>query len=513
MSDKVIFKFDEVSKQFFGIKAVKGVSLELREGRVLGLVGENGAGKSTLMNIIGGVVPHDSGGMTFRGQDYRPRDPSEASRAGIGFIHQELNLFTNLSIAENIFMELFPRRRGLPLIDRGALARKTRELLSSLEIDFPPFTKVEGLVPGERQLVEIAKALSTDANVIIFDEPTTSLTSKETERLFAIIRKLRSEGRAIVYISHILGDVQNIADDIAILRDGALIATGPKADFPINKMISQMIGRDFESSFPVKHPKAPGAEVLGVESFSQPGIVRDINLSVRGGEIVGVFGLMGSGRTELARMIFGLDSYEEGRVLVKGEPLPPASPALAIRKGIAFITENRREEGLLMNVSIFDNIGLVSLRDFVRRFGGIVDVKRLGGAVDKVGQELKIKAGSYKRQNAKSLSGGNQQKVVIGKWLLARPELLIMDEPTRGIDVGAKFEVYTIMNDLASKGTGILFISSEIEELMGICDRIVVMSRGEIQREFPRGEFSQERIMRSAFRQDDVSAAKGEESV
>jgi ribose transport system ATP-binding protein len=507
MRDKAIFKFESINKQFFGIKAVKDVTLELYEGRVLGLVGENGAGKSTLMNMMGGVIPHDSGIMTFDGSDYRPRDPSEASRAGIGFIHQELNLFTNLSIAENVFMELFPRRRGLPLIDRSALAQRTKDLLSSLDIDFPPFTKVESLVPGERQLVEIAKALSTNARVIIFDEPTTSLTSKETERLFAIIRKLRADGKSIVYISHILGDVQNISDDIAILRDGALIATGPKAEFPINKMISLMIGRDFESSFPEKTSRPSESEVLRVESFSQTGIVRNINIRVRGGEIVGIFGLMGSGRTELARMIFGLDSYEEGRIEVRGRRLKPRDPAAAIRQGIAFITENRREEGLLMNVSIFDNLGLVSLRDFVRRFGGIIDVRRLGAAVEKIGQELKIKAASYRRQNAKSLSGGNQQKVVIGKWLMARPELLIMDEPTRGIDVGAKFEVYSIMNDLASRGTGVLFISSEVEELMGICDRIIVMSRGEIMRDFARGEFSQERIMRSAFRQDDIAAA------
>ncbi len=507
MSTEILFKFENIKKQFFGVYALNGVTLELKSGTILGLVGENGAGKSTLMNILGGVISPDSGTMTLAGKEYRPHDPSEASWAGIGFIHQELNLFTNLSIAENIFIEDFPRKKGLPLIDRHILVSRTKELLVALDLNASPATKVESLVPGERQLVEIAKALSTDAKIIIFDEPTTSLTAKESEFLFELIRKLRSDGKSIVYISHILADVQALADDIAVLRDGTLVASGPIREFPVDTIISQMIGRT--SIHFTRKSETPGTfEALRVEALSQKGIAKNISLSVNEGEIVGIFGLMGSGRTELARMIFGLDTFETGTVLVRGKALLQGDPAAAIALGMAFITENRREEGLLMNVSIADNIALVSLGDFSRRVFGMLDNKRLQPEVARVGKELKIKASSFTRQNAKSLSGGNQQKVVIGKWLLARPEVLIMDEPTRGIDVGAKFEVYTIMDSLAAKGTGILCISSEIEELMGICDRIIVMSRGEIINQFCRQDFSQERIMRSAFRQENRAAVE-----
>jgi ribose transport system ATP-binding protein len=501
MEGKTIFEVVGIGKRFFGIRALNDVSLAIRPGTVLGLVGENGAGKSTLMNIASGVVAPDEGSMVLEGRPYRPRDPNEASRAGIGFIHQELNLFTNLSIAENIFIESFPRGRRLPFIDQRRLAESTRSLLASLDMHFSPSTKVESLAPGERQLVEIAKALSYDSRILIFDEPTTSLTAKETEGLFALIRRLRLQGKAIVYISHILGDVSAIADDIAVLRDGELVASGPVAGFPVDRMIPLMIGKDFAHIFPEKTSRPSTEKILRIEGLSQPGIVRDISIEVHKGEVVGVFGLMGSGRTETARMIFGLDQYESGAVFMGDSIVPHKDPVAAIRLGMAFVTENRREEGLLMNLSISDNMGLVSLGKFLRRIGGVVHRRRLHEAVRKVGAELRIKCGSYEMQNAKSLSGGNQQKVVIGKWLMSRPRALIMDEPTRGIDVGSKYEVYSLMNDLASRGTGILFISSEIEELIGICDRIIVMSRGEIIMVFPREGFNREHIMRAAFRQ------------
>ncbi len=315
------------------------------------------------------------------------------------------------------------------------------------------------------------------------------------------MQRLRAKGVSIVYISHILGDVVNLADDIAVLRDGALVAQGPVAEFPIPKMITAMVGRDFNSIFPDRTCVPSQEDALKVEGLSQAGIVKDIDLSVRKGEVVGVFGLMGSGRTELARMIFGLDEYETGSVYVGDLPLRKNEPADAIRSGIGFVTENRREEGLLMPVSISENIGLVSLTKYASGPLGLVDRRAMYEAAGSAASELKVKAGSLEKQNVKSLSGGNQQKVVIAKWILANPSVLIMDEPTRGIDVAAKFEVYTIMNDLASKGTGVLFISSEIEELMGVADRIVVMSRGEIIRSFAREEFNQEDIMRAAFRQ------------
>lgn len=500
--ENVEFRIEAVEKTFFGVKALKGVSLTLQPGRVLGLIGENGAGKSTLMNILGGVHYPDGGRMFLDGKPYAPRDPREATAAGIGFIHQELNLFTNLSVCENVFIDAFPRRG--PFVDRRRMASRTAELLAELDLEVAPNAIVETLSPGERQLVEIAKVLATNARIIIFDEPTTSLTARETARLFDAIRRLRERGAAIVYISHILADVVELADRIAVLRDGALVAEGPIAEFPVPRMISAMVGRDLHSAFPERGGRPSVEEALRVEGLSQAGIVRDVSVSLRKGEILGVFGLMGSGRTEFARMVFGLDSYQAGTVLVDSAPLPPGDPRIAIQRGLAFVTENRREEGLLMSVSISDNIGLVSLRDFAAKATGLIDFKRMRTAAAAAADELKIKADSYERRNAKSLSGGNQQKVVIAKWMLARPKVLIMDEPTRGIDVGAKYEVYSIMGDMASQGTGVLFISSEVEELMGVCDRILVMSRGEMVRTFERADFSQERIMKAAFRQEEL---------
>ena len=497
-----VFEFKEIEKTFFGIKALKGVSLTLKPANILGLIGQNGAGKSTLMNVMGGVIRPESGCMLLDGAPYEPREPRDAVAAGIGFIHQELNLFTNLSVEENIFIDNFPRSGLSPFFNRAAIRSKTTELLKELELDVLPRTIVETLSPGERQLVEIAKALASDARIIIFDEPTTSLTARETERLFALIQRLRTKGVSIVYISHILGDVVNLVDDIAVLRDGALVAQGPVEEFSIPKMITAMVGRDINSIFPNRTCAFSQECALRVERLSQKGIVKDISLTVHKGEVVGVFGLMGSGRTELARMIFGLDEYDAGAVYVGEVPLKKNDPTDAIQKGIGFVTENRREEGLLLPVSISENIGLVSLNKYASGPLGLVDHKAMYKAAGSAASELKVKAGSLEKQSVKSLSGGNQQKVVIAKWIMANPSVLIMDEPTRGIDVGTKFEVYTIINDLASKGTGVLFISSEIEELMGVADRIVVMSRGEIVHSFTREEFNQEDIMRAAFRQN-----------
>jgi ABC-type sugar transport system ATPase subunit len=496
-----IFEFCNIEKTFFGIKALKGVSLSLAPGKTLGLIGQNGAGKSTLMNVMGGVVRPESGCMLLDGKLYEPWEPRDAVKAGIGFIHQELNLFTNLTVEENIFIDNFPRRGLSPFISKSEIRTRTAKLLKELELDISPRAIVESLSPGERQLVEIAKALSSDARIIIFDEPTTSLTARETERLFSLMRHLRTKGVSLVYISHILGDVVNLADDIAVLRDGALVAQGPVVDFSIPRMITAMVGRDFDNIFPDRKNKPSLEPALRIEGLSQTGIVKDIDLVVRKGEVVGVFGLMGSGRTELARMIFGLDRYETGLVFVGDNQLRKNEPPDAIRSGIGFVTENRREEGLLMPISISENIGLVSLDKYTAGPLGFVDRKAMYTAAGSAASELKVKAGSLEKQSVKSLSGGNQQKVVIAKWVLSGPSVLIMDEPTRGIDVAAKFEVYTIMNDLAVKGTGVLFISSEIEELIGVADRIVVMSRGEIIRSFSREEFNQEDIMRAAFRQ------------
>jgi len=498
----IAFVFKHISKRFFGVHALKQVSFELERGKILGLVGENGAGKSTLMNIMGGVLQPEVGTLLLRGETYRPLSPLDASCAGIEFVHQELNLFTNLTVAENISINSFPCMRRTPFINKRTMHQACRKLLESLNLDIAPTMLVENLSPGERQLVEIAKALSTDADILLFDEPTTSLTAKDTENLFSLLRHLRDAGKSIIYISHILADVQKLVDDVVILRDGEVMGGGPIGDFPIKRMINLMVGREINHLFPEKTPYATDTVILESQNISEPGIVRDISIKVHAGEIVGMFGLMGSGRTEFARMLFGVDSYHEGEVLVQGKPLPRHKPEQSIRNGMAFITENRREEGLLMDYPIIENIGLVSLPDYCAKVSRLVDSKRLFRRANEVGTSLKLKCNNLKLQKVKSLSGGNQQKVVIGKWLLKDPSLLILDEPTRGIDVGAKYEVYLIMERLASEGSGILFISSEVEELIAMCDRIIVWSQGEIMREFVRDEFSQESIMRIAFRQE-----------
>jgi ABC-type sugar transport system ATPase subunit len=497
-----ILRFVEISKSFFGVPVLKKISLSVGKGSVLGLVGENGAGKSTLMNLLGGVHPLDEGAMELDGKPYAPRSARDANSAGIAFIHQELNLFTNLSIAENIWIDGFPTMGRLPILNRRAMIAQTRRFLEAVELNVSPDTLVEKLSPGERQLVEIAKALSVDARIIIFDEPTTSLTARETERLFRIIERLRSDGATMIYISHILGDVKRLADEVAVLRDGELVSHGPAADYSIGRMISMMVGRSIEQLYP-EHTSTPGNRpVLEVENVCKRGIVEAISFTLHEGEVLGVFGLMGSGRTELARILFGLDQGELGQIRVGEKSYTRVSPRASIDEGMAFVTENRREEGLLMDISIAENLGLVALPRFA---AGAYAPVRNGAYLERIGnvsESLRIRASNV-QQPVKTLSGGNQQKTVIGKWLMADPKVLIIDEPTRGVDVGAKFEIYSIIGELAAKGTAVLFISSELEELMGVCDRVLVMGNGEILADFPRAEFDRERILRAAFRENE----------
>ncbi len=509
--DQPVLVVEGVSKEFFGVPVLRDVSLSLGAGRVLGLVGENGAGKSTLMNVLGGIFPPDGGSMRLEGSPYRPRGPRDAAALGVTFIHQELNVFSNLSITDNLFLTSYPRLGPLPLLARRASRARTRALLREVGLDRSPDTLVETLAPGERQLVEIAKALSTDAKVVIFDEPTTSLTARETERLFALLRRLQERGTAIIYISHILGDVRRVADEILVLRDGALVGSGPVEEFPADRMISLMVGRSLEQLYPDRRA-VPGEKlVLDVRSVTQPGVVADVSLQVREGEVVGLFGLMGAGRTELARMIFGLDPYSSGSVTIDGDAVPARNPRAAIRRGAAFVTEDRRDEGLFMDFPVVDNLAMVALPRFSRRPFGVVDTRSLLAAAREVGVSLRLKATSLERQPARSLSGGNQQKAVLGKWLLSNPRLFILDEPTRGIDVGAKHEVYTVVDDLAARGAGVLVISSELDELQGICDRILVMRRGEVRGEFDQRAFDAERILRTAFGEPARGEASEEE--
>lgn len=495
-----MIEFHHIEKSFFGVKVLKGVSFAVKPGQTVGIVGENGAGKSTLMNILGGNLPADSGEMRLNGQLYAPKSPRAAEHARVAFIHQELNLFANLSIAENLFVGGFPRQTAwLPLIDRRKIRERTSELLRELNLSYSPDTLIERLSAGERQLVEIAKALAFDARLIIFDEPTTSLTTRETERLFAIMGRLRERGISMLYISHSLGDVMKLCDEIVVLRDGAVVGNEPTSQFTLERMVSLMVGREITQLFPKRETRPTDAVALDVRGVSQPSVARDITFQVRRGEILGVSGLMGSGRSELARILFGLDPCADGDIRLNGELLNALTPRERIRRGLAFLTEDRRAEGLCMEAAIADNVALVALPRFVRTLFRFVSQKDSRAAVTSIREAVKLTTSARDAQAVKTLSGGNQQKVVLAKWLLNEPQVFILDEPTRGIDVGAKHEVYRLINDLAARGAGVLMISSEVEELIGMCDRILVMRRGEIRDTIAPHEFDRERILRAAL--------------
>ncbi|MGE0132898.1 MAG: sugar ABC transporter ATP-binding protein [Blastocatellales bacterium] len=502
-----ILQFEKIEKSFYGVRVLRGVSFALEEGHILGLVGENGAGKSTLMNILGGVMPFDAGRMLLGGEEYSPRNPSAARARGVAFIHQELNLFTNLSVAENIFITDFPKWRvaGVPLINRREMKARTRSLLKSLDLSVAPEALVEYLSPGERQLVEVAKAMSIEAKIIILDEPTTSLTARETARLFTLLERLRAQGVSMIYISHNLGDALRLCDDVVVLRDGEVAGAGRKSEFTEERMIALMVGRTLDQLFPERPERVDAASqeiALEVNGLLQRGVLEGISFRLRKGEVLGVAGLMGAGRTELARALFGLYPIEQGEVLINGKPAP-ATPRGRIQNGMAFLTEDRRAEGLMMEAGVAENIALAALPSFLQRGArpvtGLLNQAEIESAIDRVAQSVRIRGAADMRQAVKTLSGGNQQKVVLARWLLDKPSVFILDEPTRGVDVGAKSEIYRIINDLAEGGAGVLMISSEIEELIGMCDRILVMAAGRITDCVERAEFDRERIMRSAL--------------
>jgi ribose transport system ATP-binding protein len=489
-----LLQVENVSKAFSGIPVLRGVSLALAPGRVLGIVGENGAGKSTLMNVLGGVVAPDAGQVRLAGIAYRPRGPAEAMAAGVAYVHQELNLLPNLSVAENLFLARLPRRRLL--VDRKHLEERTRERLLAVGLDVSPWACVGDLGPGARQLVEIARALAAEARVVILDEPTTSLAAPEAERLFALVRRLRDDGRGLVYVSHALGDVLRLADDVLVLRDGEVVASAPAASFDEPKLITLMVGRDVDTVFPERPSPPPGDPALEVERLGRKGSFHDVSLAVRRGEVVGLAGLMGAGRSEVLRAIFGLDHPDSGEVRVHGRPLRPG-PREAIARGVALVTEDRREDGLVLDASVAFNLALASLASHAR--GGWIDRRALARALVAQAEAVRLEAPARLGRPARTLSGGNQQKVVLGKWLLGRPSVVLLDEPTRGIDIGAKQHVYRLVVDLAGAGTAVLLVSSEIEELLGLADRVLVLRRGSVVDELPRPEFDRERILAAAL--------------
>jgi ribose transport system ATP-binding protein len=501
MTSEPILRIHGIHKSFFGVPVLREVSMALWNGEVLGLVGENGAGKSTLMNILGGVLPADSGRIELAGAPWNPGSPADARNAGIGFVHQELSLFPNLTVAENVMIGQLPvlRRSGIPLLDRRRLRKEALGALGEVGLTLDPATPLAALSPGERQLVEIARVLRGNARIVIFDEPTTSLTHREREHMFGIIGRLRQGGMAIIYISHNLADVLRLCDRIVVLRDGEVVGEGPAAAWTERDMIPLMVGRKLEQQYP-PHTSIPGEEkVLEVTGLSSPGLLGDVSFCLRRGEILGVAGLLGAGRTELARALFGLDSLATGGIILQGREVSRGGVQERLDGGMGFVTEDRREEGLLADASVSDNIALAAAPLFARRFAGFEDRRSLLAAVRGAAGETGIKPAALEHTRARTLSGGNQQKVVIAKWLLRKPSVLILDEPTRGIDVGARHEIIRLIDSLAARGTAVIFISSEIEELIATCDRIVVMRFGEIATLFGRDEFDRERILRSAL--------------
>ncbi len=496
MTEKNILVLKEINKGFFGAKVLHEVDLEVREGEILGLVGENGAGKSTLMNILGGVLPQDSGSMELRGQPFSPANPKEADKAGIAFIHQELSLFSNLTVAENMFIDNLPTGL-LGAVQFEKMRTKAREYIDQFGVHTTPDTKVETLSMGIRQTIEITKALIKNAEIIIFDEPTTSLSQIEKDNLFKIIAQLKQQGVTIIYISHILEDVFALCDRIAVLRDGYMIGMSTKDQLVKSQVIKMMVGREMSQVYPTVE-KSIGEVVYSVRNISRGELVHDISFDLHKGEIVGLFGLMGAGRTELVRCLFGVDSIDSGEIAFKGKRFRQISPQFCIHNGIAFVTEDRRQEGLLMPKSVKENIVLAKLPDLIGAFGSL-NSKKEDHEADLVIKELNVKVQEKNKTQAKNLSGGNQQKVVISKWILKNPSMFIMDEPTRGVDVGAKYEIYTIINNMAKEGATVLFISSEMEELMGVCDRIMVMNKGRIAADIPRCDYSQEQIISYAI--------------
>lgn len=494
-------EFGHIDKSFFGAKVLKDISFAVPSGAIVGLVGENGAGKSTLVNILSGIFPADAGWMKLNGIPFTPQRPVDSAQAGIALAHQELNLFPNLSAAENLFIADFPKQgpESLSWIDRENLRSAASELLKQVNLDVEPGTLVEELSPGQKQLLEIAKALKGDPLVVAFDEPTTSLTQPEAEQLFTIIRRLKERGIGVIYISHNLGDVMRLCDQVVVLRDGEIQGAGDRESLTIPDLIQLMVGRELETFFPRRTSAPQDEPVMQVHSLSQPGIVRDVNFTLRRGEILGVSGLMGSGRTELARILFGLDTYQDGQILVEGEVISAPAPRKCVDLGMAFLTEDRKMEGLLPSASIEENVALVGLQGFGSRLLGVLKKAILRARVEEVTRELSVDCRSLDRQPVQTLSGGNQQKVVLGKWLLGGSRILLLDEPTRGVDVGARYEIYEKLVELADEGVSMIVISSDLEELVGLCDRILVMSVGEIRSSVDRKDFDRKEMLQSAF--------------
>ncbi|SDG39620.1 sugar ABC transporter ATP-binding protein [Marvinbryantia formatexigens] len=491
--NEVIVSMKNITKTFPGVKALDSVNFELRSGEVMALLGENGAGKSTLMKILSGVYTRDGGTMEIFGKEYGDLTPKQAQQAGVAIIHQELNMCRHLSVTENMF--LGRELRGKFSLDNAKMEEEAKRILDDLKINIDPRQTVGDLPVSKQQMVEIAKALSVNAKILIMDEPTSALTAREIEDLFRIIRKLKAEGHGIVYISHRLEELAHIVDRVTIMRDGQYITSGNFADMTMDQIIANMVGREIKEKFPRVECKK-GKKVFEVKNLNAGKMVRDINFSVYEGEIVGFAGLMGAGRTETTRAIFGVDSKESGEIYVDGKQVKINCPMDAIKNGVVLAPEDRKKDGLCTKLSIRQNLSLPNL-DWVCNKLGIISSSKEEALCEKAVQDLKIKTPNVEIDSG-NLSGGNQQKVVVGKWLARDSRVVIFDEPTRGIDVGAKVEIYNLMNQLKKQGIAVMFVSSEMPEVMGIADRIIVMCDGRITGEVMAKETTQNEILTMA---------------
>ena len=506
--NEIIVSMKDICKSFPGVKALDHVHFELRSGEVMALLGENGAGKSTLMKVLSGVYTRDGGTLEIFGKEYGDLTPKQAQEVGVAIIHQELNMCRHLSVAENMF--LGREIRGKFALDNAKMEAEAKRILDDLKIDIDPKQTVGDLPVSKQQMVEIAKALSINAKILIMDEPTSALTAREIEDLFRIIRKLKSEGKGIVYISHRLEELQHIVDRVTIMRDGQYITSMDFKDVTMDQIIAHMVGREIKEKFPrVECEK--GKKVFEVKNLNAGKMVRNINFSVYEGEIVGFAGLMGAGRTETTRAIFGVDEKDSGEIYVDGKEVKINCPMDAIRNGVVLAPEDRKKDGLCTKLSIRHNLALPNL-DIVCNKMGVVNTKKEDALCDKAVKDLKIKTPNVEIDSG-NLSGGNQQKVVVGKWLARNSQVVIFDEPTRGIDVGAKVEIYNLMNELKKQGIAVMFVSSEMPEVMGIADRIIVMCDGRITGEVMARETSQNEILTLAttFEDKKIGSHGGEE--
>ena len=513
MSD-IILEMRNITKTFPGVKALDNVNFTVRQGEIHALVGENGAGKSTLMKVLSGVYPHGeyTGQIYYQGQECRFRDVRDSENLGLVIIHQELALVPLLSITENIFLGNERQKNGI--INWYEAIGKTQELLKKVGLDEAPETLITDLGVGKQQLVEIAKALSKEVKLLILDEPTSSLNESDSDALLDLLLEFKQQGISSILISHKLNEVSKVADSITILRDGATIETLDchKEDITEDRIVKGMVGRDLTNRYPVREPNISDVifEVKGWNVYhplhDDRKMVHNVNLHVKRGEVVGIAGLMGAGRTELAMSVFG-HSYGRhitGKVYKHGQEIDVSSIDKAISNGLAYVTEDRKNYGLILIEDIKNNISLANLKGIADRL--IINQPKSLAVAREYRDKLSIKCSSI-MQKTVNLSGGNQQKVVLSKWLFANPDVLILDEPTRGIDVGAKYEIYTIINQLADEGKGIILISSELPEILGVCDRIYVMNAGRIVGEMPKAEASQEKIMQSIMRQEEKVAS------